>query len=75
MEGGGFQVFKSIEIIEELSRKVGDEVMWWEEAKAEHIILLDEINWKKKSMALWLREGDRNTKFFYILANFHKRHN
>ncbi|XP_059639630.1 uncharacterized protein LOC132282004 [Cornus florida] len=39
------------------------------------IALLEEISWRQKSKALWLREGDRNTKFFHRLANAHRRGN
>ena len=53
----------------ELERKV-DEV---EEFKK--WALLEEIMWRHKSREVWLKEGDRNTRFFHKMANAHKRHN
>jgi hypothetical protein len=39
------------------------------------VALMQEISWRKKSRATWLKEGDNNTRFFHCLANSHRRHN
>ena len=36
---------------------------------------LEEAFWIQKSCALYVKEGDNNTKFFHILANSHRRTN
>ncbi|KAG2686131.1 hypothetical protein I3843_10G155200 [Carya illinoinensis] len=33
------------------------------------------MSWRKKSRALWLREGDWSTSFFHRIANSHRRNN
>eukprot|EP00253_Pinus_taeda_P024733 PITA_24733 len=44
--------------------------------KRKHMLLLrEEASWRLKSRALWLREGDRNTKFFHNFANARRRKN
>ena len=36
---------------------------------------LEEICWRQKTRVFCTKEGDRNTKFFYCMANSHRRFN
>ena len=38
-------------------------------------VLLEKVSWRQKSRAVWLKEGDKNTRFFHKMANAHQRRN
>ena len=44
-------------------------------ADIEHLASLEEIFWRQKSKALFIKEGDNNTQFFHRLANSHRQTN
>lgn len=39
------------------------------------ILMMEESTWRLTSRALWLKEGDQNTKFFHRYANFRRNIN
>ena len=41
----------------------------------EKCILMEEISWRQKSRVLWLKEGDKCSKFFHSIANSNRRYN
>ncbi|XP_060190379.1 uncharacterized protein LOC132619509 [Lycium barbarum] len=41
----------------------------------QQIATAEEISWRQKSRCLWLKEGDKNTKFFQRMANSHRKGN
>ena len=45
------------------------------QTELEKTLRLDEISWRQKSRIKWLKEGDKNTKFFHRIANANRRKN
>jgi hypothetical protein len=41
----------------------------------EACFLMEEISWRQKSRILWLKEGDKCSKFVHSMANSHRRYN
>jgi hypothetical protein len=37
----------------------------------EACLLIEEVSWRQKSRILWLKEGDKCTKYFHSMANSH----
>ena len=41
----------------------------------DYLASLEEISWRQKSKALFIKEGDNNTRFFHRIANSHRQTN
>jgi hypothetical protein len=44
-------------------------------SELERYIFMEEVSWRQKSSALWLREEDKCMKFSHEVANFNKKKN
>jgi hypothetical protein len=44
-------------------------------AELEKVVLMQEVSWRLKSRATWLKEGDQNMSFSHHLANSHLMNN
>lgn len=44
-------------------------------AELEVLAKQEEDRWRQKSRVLWLKQGDKNTKFFQRLGTAHRRYN
>ena len=68
---------QDLDLVEETRPLSVEEGVTKENLKAdfEKLLLLEEIKWRQTSRATWLREVDKNTKFFHHVANSNRRFN
>ena len=65
------------DLVERERSLIDEELIRKKEAKEGYAkwVSLEETYWRQLSRELWLREGDRNTRYFHCMANAHRRVN
>lgn len=85
------EVFRNLEAVrdqlvrevEELDRDEEESSLLWHEMEARCVAMsnlwrlnrMEKAAWRQKSRMLWLKEGDRNTKFLHSMANARRKIN
>jgi hypothetical protein len=72
-----FEGIRELDLIEEFRCLEEDEKIHRVDMarEMEKTLLFEEMSWRQKSRALWLKEGDKNTIFFHRVANSHRKFN